>query len=160
MGVSNTTCCTVLAVAATISSMDSNVFTSTSGTKAKAALRVDTAIAGPFTLKLTDSTGANTLELGFVAGPKIYYKTLTANNTVSNLLSTSTYYVFSIEADNDQNTVFFKVDYATGGNVWTSGSFTLWSSYPHNNFNKVSIWTNSPTSGFSGYVDDVKVYNK
>jgi len=77
-----------------------------------------------------------------------------------NLLSTNTYYVFTIEADNDTNTVVFKVDYATGGNFWTSSSFVLWSSTPYYTFNKVSIWTNSPTSGFSGYVDDVKVYNK
>ena len=158
LGVSSSTCCTILAAAATTSSLDSPLFSATNGTKAKASLRVDTAVAGPFMLKLTDSTGSNVIELGFGAGPKISYKTPAFGSSTGPNLNTSTYYVFSIEADNDANRAIFKVDYLNGTNFWTN-TVNIWSG-SGSNFNKVSVWTSSPASGFTGYVDDVKVYAK
>ena len=116
-------------------------------------------------LKLTDTGGTSFIELGFYnpgGSWGVYRRTPSspAYAICTSALTASTYYTFSIVADNDANTVEFSIDNYGGSNIWKSSPQPIWSTEAHNSFNKVSIALYNTSGLFALWFDEVKVLAK
>ena len=144
--------------------LDSKLISTGSGIKTKVAMQISGQDSSCF-LKLTDTAGTGVIELGFYnpGGSWGVYRRTPASPTYAictSALTASTYYSFTIVADNDANTVEFSIDNYSGSSVWKSSPQPIWNTSAHNSFNKVSIVLYNTSGVFACYFDEVKALAK